>query len=88
MQNNTGQGGNLAGPSTNGSGRMRKSLVSAVVIGAVTVLLGLFVLLLDLFGQHQDPAIADGFRLALGSLVATIAVDRALAAQQARNGRS
>lgn len=42
----------------------------------VAVALGLAQLLLDLAGDHPDPVLSDGFKLALGAALASFAVAR------------
>lgn len=48
-----------------------------LVPASIVMMLGAAQLVLDLAHLRPDPLLSDGFRLSLGSLVASIAVDRA-----------
>lgn len=62
----------------------RPTLLLSVIMAAVTCILAALQTVLDITNVHADPVLQDGFRLALGSLLASIAADRLIAASGVR----
>lgn len=58
--------------------------VPLIIIGGFTVVLGVLQFALDVLKLPSDPLLADGFRLALGSLVATVAADRVIVSHMSK----